>query len=60
MTVAGAVFMLADEVSKVGGDYRFDGIVIGVFKKISGVIRYAVEDDRGVVHIYSDKNLARR
>lgn len=48
------------KVSKTGGDYRFDGTVIGVFKKISGVIRYAVEDDRGVVHIYSRKNLIAR
>lgn len=45
------------KVSKTGGDYRFDGTVVGVFRKISGVIRYAVEDDRGVVHIYSRKNL---
>lgn len=47
-------------VSKTGGDYRFDGTVIGVFRKLSGVVRYAVEDDRGVVHIYSRKNLIPR
>jgi len=53
-------FSLGDPVSKVGGDYRFDGVVIGVFTKLSGAVRYAVEDDRGVIHIYSAKNLARR
>ena len=44
-------------VAKVGGDYRFDGIVVASFTKLSGVIRYAVEDDRGVLHIYGPKNL---
>lgn len=53
-------FILGDHVSKVGGDYRFDGVVIGVFYKLSGLIRYAVEDDRGVIHIYSGKQLVRR
>lgn len=53
-------FRLGEHVSKVGGDYRFDGTVIGVFTKLSGVVRYAVEDDRGVLHIYSAKNLKRR
>ena len=59
-TFAASVFLLGDPVSKVGGDYRFDGTVIGVFMKLSGVVRYAVEDDRGVIHIYSAKNLVRR
>ena len=53
-------FSVGDPVAKVGGDYRFDGTVIGVFTKLSGVVRYAVEDDRGVIHIYSAKNLVRR
>ena len=47
-------------VSKVGGDYRFDGTVVSVFTKLSGQTRYVVEDDRGVLHIYSEKNLERR
>jgi hypothetical protein len=50
-------FMVGDEVSKVGGDYSFDGIVRSVFTKGSGVIRLVVEDDRGILHIYSEKNL---
>jgi len=44
-------------VAKVGGDYRFDGVVVAQFAKLSGVIRYAVEDDRGILHIYGPKNL---
>jgi hypothetical protein len=50
-------FKIGDKVSKVGGDYRFDGVVVATFTKLSGAVRYVVEDDRGVLHIYSDKNL---
>ena len=46
-----------DEVEKVGGDYTFVGVVVADFKKLSGLRRFAVEDDRGVLHIYSEKNL---
>lgn len=52
-----SIFKTGDSVSKVGGDYRFDGIIRSVFKKGSGVIRLVVEDDRGILHIYSEKNL---
>lgn len=44
-------------VEKVGGDYTFVGTVVSVFTKRSGVTRFVVEDDRGVLHIYSEKNL---
>jgi len=46
-----------DKVHKGGGDYTFDGTVIAVFEKLSGKIRYAVEDDRGIIHIFSESNL---
>lgn len=49
-----------DQVSKVGGDYTFDGEVVAAFTKKSGAQRYVVEDDRGVLHIFSTKNLERR
>lgn len=52
-----AQFKLYDKVEKVGGDYTFVGIVMAVFTKSSGQIRYVVEDDRGVLHIYSASNL---
>lgn len=49
-----AAFVKANDiVAKVGGDYRFEGHVLSVFKKLSGVTRLVVEDDRGVVHIFS-------
>lgn len=45
------------KVRKVGGDYQFEGVIVCVFAKLSGALRYVVEDDRGVLHIYSAKNL---
>jgi hypothetical protein len=51
-----------DRVEKVGGDYTFVGQVVAVFDKLPKDdlmrrTRYVVEDDRGVLHIYSAKNL---
>ena len=50
-------FYVGTLVKKVGGDYTFEGTVQSRFVKRSGVIRYVVEDDRGILHIYSAKNL---
>lgn len=58
--VDGPSFKRGDKVAKVGGDYTFEGIVVAVFTKLSGVWRYVVEDDRGVLHVYSAKNLERK
>jgi len=51
-------FAVGDKVQKVGGDYSFVGVVVSAFCKRSGQVRYVVEDDRGVLHIFSEKNLA--
>lgn len=48
-----------DFVEKVGGDYTFEGVIVSVFTKRSGAYRFVVEDDRGALHIYSEKNLQR-
>jgi len=50
-------FNVGDKVEKVGGDYTFVGIGGSVFGKLSGAIRLVVEDDRGVLHVYSEKIL---
>lgn len=46
-----------DRVEKVVGDYTFVGVVVAKFTKLSGAVRFVVEDDRGVLHVYSEKNL---
>jgi hypothetical protein len=52
---------VGDLVSKCTGDYSFDGTVVAVFTKINkDLVRYVVEDNRGILHIYSAKNLQKR
>jgi len=51
------LFIVGDQVEKIGGDYTFVGYVVAVFPKLSGAIRLVVEDDRGVLHVYSEKIL---
>lgn len=53
-------FRVGDPVQKVGGDYTFEGWVVAAFTKRSGAVRFVVEDDRGVLHVYSQKNLELR
>lgn len=48
---------IGDTVIKVGGDYTFEGKVVSVFKKLSGKVRIVAEDDRGILHVFSEKNL---
>ncbi len=51
-------FTVGDRVEKVGGDYTFVGHVVCVFTKRDPTkVRLVVEDDRGVLHVYSEKNL---
>lgn len=52
-----SIFKKDDSVEKVGGDYTFEGTVVAIFTKRSGAVRLVVEDDRGVLHVYSEKNL---
>jgi hypothetical protein len=51
------MFKVGELVEKVGGDYTFEGHVVSVFEKLSGAVRLVVEDDRGVLHVYSEKIL---
>lgn len=53
-------YRIGEPVSKVGGDYRFDGVVVACFYKLSGLLRFVVEDDRGIVHIFNSENLTPR
>ena len=50
-------YKVKDKVIKEDGDYIFEGVVVAVFEKLSGKVRYVVEDDRGILHIFSEKNL---
>jgi len=50
-------FQVGDRVEKIGGDYYFEGVVVSVFSKLSGEVRYVVENGHGVLHIYNGKQL---
>jgi hypothetical protein len=50
-------FQAGDAVEKVGGDYRYAGVVVGVVVKRSGQVRYVVEDDRGLLFIFNGRQL---
>lgn len=50
-------FKVGERVKKINGDYTFEGEIVSAFKKKSGQIRYVVEDDRGILHIFSPNNL---
>ena len=46
-----AEIKVGHEVHKTSGDYKFDGTVIAIFTKKNGMLRYAIEDDRGLILI---------
>jgi len=50
-------FIRGDAVRKTGGDYRFEGVVVGIIVKLSGAIRYVVEDERGLLFIFNETQL---
>ena len=52
-------FAVGDPVRKIGGDYRYEGVVVAVVKKLSGQLRYVVEDDRGMLFIFNGRQLLR-
>lgn len=51
-------FVLGDHVLKTGEDSVFEGHVVSVFTKRNGkTVRYVVENEDGVLHIASHKQL---
>lgn len=50
-------FAAGDHVEKTGGDYCFRGVVVARFVKLTGAVRYVVEDDCGLLFIFNARNL---
>lgn len=48
---------VGDHVIKDTGDYRYEGIVVVVFQKLSGQWRLVVENKDGMLFIFSEKQL---
>jgi hypothetical protein len=51
------MFQPGETVQKVTGDYRFTGTVCSAFHKRSGQLRYAVENDDGLLLILNEAQL---
>lgn len=49
--------MPGDHVQKVTGDYKFIGVVVARFTKLSGLVRIVAENSDGILHIFSEKQL---
>lgn len=49
-------FKLADRVYKPNG-YRFTSIIVSVFRKTTGEVRYVAENRDGILHIFSASQL---
>lgn len=58
MNVEHGFFPIGAKVIKQGEDSRFDGVVVAWFyKRNKKTLRYVVENDDGVLHIASHKQL---
>jgi hypothetical protein len=56
--MSGYMFYIGERVVKLGEDSRFEGVVVSVFmKRNRKTVRYVVENDDGVLHIASEKQL---
>lgn len=51
------LFNVGQRVRKDRGDYIFEGEVVARFNKRSGLRRYVVEDDRGLLFIFNEGSL---
>lgn len=54
------LFKRGDYVGKIGGDYSYEGWVVGAYQKRSGVWRYVVEDTRGLNMIVNGRQIVHR
>lgn len=51
------LYNVGERVFKFAGDYKFNGVIVSVFAKTSGNIRYVVENPDGILHIFSESQL---
>lgn len=49
-------FKIGDKVFKPKG-YKFDSVIVAVFKNIKGEIRIVAENADGLMHIFNESNL---
>lgn len=47
-------YKIGQPFKKSGGDYKFIGVVVAVFRKMNGTIRYVGENDDGLLFIFNE------
>ena len=52
-----SAFQEGDHAVKDSGDYHYSGVVVSVFRKLSGAVRLVVENADGVLFIFNEKQL---
>ena len=50
-------YNIGDYVEKKTGDYRYRGVVVAVFRKVSGAERLIVENEDGMLFIFNERQL---
>ncbi len=51
------MFTVGQRVYKDSGDYTYNGVVVSIFQKRSGVVRLVVENDDGMLFIFNENQL---
>lgn len=51
-------FALGDEIVKTGGDYRFSGVIVSIFRKRDGPVRVVAENSDGLLFIFNPAQIA--
>lgn len=47
-------YKVGTHFEKVGGDYRFKGVIVASFTKQNGMIRYVGENSDGLLFIFNE------
>lgn len=47
-------YQIGQRFEKVGGDYRFKGVIVAAFVKTTGLVRYVGENEDGLLFIFNE------
>lgn len=50
----GFKYWIGQPFQKIGGDYRFSGVIVARFRKENGLIRYVGENEDGLLFIFNE------
>lgn len=50
-------YEVGQSFEKTGGDYYFSGVIVSVFAKKNGVVRYVGENAQGLLFIFNEDSI---